>query len=102
MSGAGSRLVRSCGQLVELSRRSYACAVDASSESEPITVRVPRSIASVLPSLSDDLTNRMHELLERNTEGQLNPIERAELETLVQMAQVAQILAMMVRSPDPV
>jgi hypothetical protein len=44
----------------------------------------------------------MHELLERNTEGQLNPIERAELETLVQMAQVAQILAMMVRSPDPV
>jgi hypothetical protein len=36
----------------------------------------------------------MHALLERNTDGALNPTERGELETLVQMAQFAQVLAM--------
>jgi hypothetical protein len=36
----------------------------------------------------------MHDLLERNTEGTLSESERAELESLVQMAQFAQIFAM--------
>jgi hypothetical protein len=39
----------------------------------------------------------MHALLERNTEGTLNATEREELETLVEMAQFAQILAMAVQ-----
>jgi hypothetical protein len=43
----------------------------------------------------------MHDLLERNTEGTLGPGERAELETLVQMAQFAQILAMISQVPSP-
>lgn len=36
----------------------------------------------------------MHELLERNTDGKLTALERAELETLVQMAEFGQILSM--------
>ena len=43
---------------------------------------------------SDTLRDRMHELLERNTNGSLSPTERFELETLTQMAQFSQILAM--------
>jgi len=36
----------------------------------------------------------MHELLERNTEGTLTPIERQEVETLVEMAQFSQLVAL--------
>jgi hypothetical protein len=36
----------------------------------------------------------MHELLERNTDGQLTTTEKAELDTLVRMAQFGQIVAM--------
>ena len=35
----------------------------------------------------------MHALLERNTDGALSSVEREELETLVQMAQFAQVLS---------
>ncbi len=35
----------------------------------------------------------MHDLLERNTDGALSGTERAELETLVQMAHFGQLLA---------
>ena len=36
----------------------------------------------------------MHQLLERNTDHQLNPTESSELETLVQLAQLSQIVSM--------
>ena len=36
----------------------------------------------------------MHQLLERNTEAALSPLEREEAETLVAMAQFSQIVAM--------
>jgi hypothetical protein len=65
------------------------------STADAITLTIPRSIVPELPALSQDLNDRMHELLERNTEGTLDETERAELKTLVQMAQFAQILAMM-------
>jgi hypothetical protein len=42
----------------------------------------------------------MHELLEANTDGKLNTIERAELETLVKIAQVSQIIAMAASGPQ--
>ena len=45
-------------------------------------------------SLSEDLIERMHALLERKTEGQLSPVERQELETLVHMAQFSQIITL--------
>ena len=65
---------------------------------EAITLSIPRSVVAQLPVLASALNERMHELLERNTEGILSPVERAELETLVQMAQFAQILAMISQS----
>jgi hypothetical protein len=49
-------------------------------------------------SLSESLNNRMHDLLERNTDGTLSPIERAELETLVEMAQFGQIISIALKS----
>ncbi len=61
---------------------------------ETVVLTLPRAFVPELPVLSRGLNNRMHALLERNTEGTLSPIEREELETLVEMAQFAQILAM--------
>jgi hypothetical protein len=65
-----------------------------SAEADAITLTFPRSILPELPVLAKGLNERMHALLERNAEGTLGETERAELETLVQMAQFAQILAL--------
>lgn len=65
-----------------------------SAAAETLVLTIPRAIVPELPALSQGLTDRMHALLERNTEGSLTPTEREELETLVEMAQFAQILAM--------
>lgn len=62
--------------------------------SDVVTITLPRSIMPELPAFADALNDRMHELLERNTEGSLSEGERVELESLVRMAQFAQILAM--------
>lgn len=62
--------------------------------SDVVTITLPRSMLPELPDFASVLNDRMHELLERNTEGTLGDGERAELESLVQMAQFAQILAM--------
>lgn len=59
-----------------------------------VTVTLPRSIVPELPTFVSTLNDRMHALLERNTEGTLSESEHAELESLVQMAQFAQILTM--------
>jgi hypothetical protein len=61
---------------------------------DPVTFSVPRTVLSDIVRLSADLTDRMHELLERNTDGQLNPNERAELETLVHIAEFGQIISL--------
>jgi hypothetical protein len=61
---------------------------------DPITFTVPRSVATDIAALSSDFTDRMHELLERNAEGQLMPSEKAELETLVRIAQFGQIVSL--------
>ena len=61
--------------------------------SEPITISVPRDVLADIVQLSAALTDRMHELLERNTDGRLNPTEKSELETLVQMAHFGQIMS---------
>ncbi len=65
--------------------------------SDDITLTLPRSVVPDVVSLADSLTDRMHALLERNTDGALSSVERAELETLVQMAQFGQILSMALR-----
>ena len=63
-----------------------------SDAAESLVVTIPRALVPDLLSLSSGLTDRMHGLLERNTEGTLSAVEREELETLVEMAQFAQIL----------
>ena len=60
---------------------------------DPITFSVSRSILADIVQLSAELTDRMHELLERNTDGSLTPTEKAELESLVRMAQFGQIVS---------
>lgn len=63
------------------------------SRATPITVTIPRAVADEMPALSRTLTDRMHDLLERNTDGSLSEIEQAELNTLVHMAHFAQLWA---------
>jgi hypothetical protein len=60
--------------------------------SDSVTVTLPRTAVGGMLSLSKALLDHMHELLERNTEGALSPVEREELETLVEMAQFGQVL----------
>jgi hypothetical protein len=64
---------------------------------DDIILTLPRLVVPDVVTLSDTLTDRMHALLERNTDGALSAVERAELETLVQMAQFGQILSMALR-----
>ena len=64
-----------------------------SAAEEIVVLSIPRALAPELPALSQSLTDRMHALLERNTDGALNATEREELTTLVEMAQFAEILA---------
>jgi hypothetical protein len=62
---------------------------------DPITVSVPRGLLSDIVQLSTDLTDRMHDLLERNTDGKLGFNEKAELEKLVRMAEFGQIVSIL-------
>ena len=62
--------------------------------SDPVTITVSRSVLSHIAELSSELTDQMHALLEKNTDGQLTPTERAELERLVEIAEFGQIITM--------
>ena len=55
---------------------------------------------SDIVSLSADLTDRMHDLLERNTDDRLSPVEKRELETLVRVAEFGQIISMALQAQD--
>ena len=69
------------------------------SATDPVTFSVPRTVLADIVHLSADLTDRMHDLLERNTDGQLSPIERQELEMLVRVAEFGQIVSMALAAP---
>ena len=60
---------------------------------DAVTLTLPRSVLPEVVSLSATLLDRMHVLLERNTQGELSAIEREQLETLVEMAQFGQIVS---------
>jgi hypothetical protein len=60
---------------------------------DPVTISVPRTVLADIVRLSEELTDRMHALLERNTDGGLTPAEKAELQTLVRMAEFGQIVS---------
>jgi hypothetical protein len=68
---------------------------------DAITLTLPRSAITGVVSLSDTLLDRMHELLERNTDGQLSAVQREEVETLVLMAQFGQLLSAALRPGTP-
>lgn len=61
---------------------------------DPVTFSVPRTVLSDIAQLSAELTDRMHALLERNTDAQLSPTEKAELATLVRIAEFGQVVLM--------
>ncbi len=64
-----------------------------------ITVTLPRSAVGGILELSTELTDRMHALLERNTDGDLTAVEKAQLETLVQIAHFSQMVSMASSNP---
>jgi hypothetical protein len=64
---------------------------------DPVTISVPRAVLDELANLSADFVERMHELLERNTDGQLNASEKLELERLVRIAEFGQIISTALR-----
>lgn len=64
-----------------------------STPADAITLTVPRSAVPDFRALSGSLLDRMHELLERNTDGTLDAVEREQLETLVEMAQFSQLVS---------
>ena len=66
-----------------------------------ITLSIPRQLVGELPALSADLVDRMHELLERNTEGALDATQRRELDTIVRMAQFSQVLMLAANGSTP-
>ena len=66
---------------------------------DAVTLTLPRSAIPDVLSLSETLLDRMHELLERNTDGRLSPVEREEAETLVLMAQFGQLVSTALQRP---
>ncbi len=60
------------------------------------TVSIPmrREVAEHIVAYSPVLATRLHHLLDLNGDGLLNPAEQAEVEALVELAQVKQLLAM--------
>ena len=67
---------------------------------DPVIVSVPRTVLSDIVALSAELSDRMHELLERNTTGELGATEKSELQTLVRMAEFGQIVSMALQTPS--
>ncbi len=69
--------------------------------SAAITVTFPASIANDVPVMAQRLIDRMHLLLERNANGELNFMEQDELKALVDMAEFAQVMAVAFRPAMP-
>lgn len=71
-----------------------------STTGEAVTLTLTRSAVPDVISLSESLLDRMHALLERNTECSLSDVEREELEMLAQVAQFGQIVSMALQHAD--
>jgi hypothetical protein len=68
---------------------------------DTITLTLPRSSVGGILDLSAELTDRMHALLERNTDGELTTVEKQQLDTLVRMAHFGQIVSMALSAVMP-
>ena len=67
---------------------------------DSVTVSLPSTVLTDIVQLSSELIDRMHALLERNTDGQLSSAEKAELDTLVRIAEFGQIVSMALQMQD--
>jgi hypothetical protein len=67
---------------------------------EPVTLTLPRAAVGEVIALSQELLDQMHALLERNTDGDLSPIEQAELQTLVKVTQFGQIISLALQASE--
>ena len=59
-----------------------------------ISLAFPRTLIPDVVELSGDMISRMHDLLERNANEELSVNEQEDLQTLVQMAQFSQVIAL--------
>ncbi len=66
---------------------------------DPITVCFSRGLATDLAQLSAEFSDRMHELLERNTDGKLTSVEAVELCGLVRIAEFGGIVNAAMQQP---
>lgn len=60
---------------------------------DTVTITLPRRVAEQLSSPSAAMLDRMHDLLERNADGHLTPIEHEELQALVMLSQFSQVIS---------
>jgi demethoxyubiquinone hydroxylase (CLK1/Coq7/Cat5 family) len=60
---------------------------------DPIQLTFSRATLRDVHQLSNAMIDRMHALLERNTDGELSDAERSELEGLVRIAHFGQAVA---------
>jgi hypothetical protein len=63
-----------------------------------VTVTIPRPLLAGLARVTASLTERMHELLEKNTENIISEAEKKELESLVRLSQLDQIVTLALHS----
>jgi hypothetical protein len=61
---------------------------------DAVVLTIPRSAVPDVIAMSGTLLDRMHELLERNADAALSPVEQEEAQMLVELAQFGQIVAL--------
>ena len=69
-------------------------------QDDNITITIPRPVLAGLSGISASFTNRMHELLEKNSEGTISAGERRDLELLVRVAQLDQVVTLALQLPN--
>ena len=69
-------------------------AAPAVAAAETVSITLPRKVADDIVNYTPSLATRLHHLLARTTNGDLNATERDELEALAELAQVKQLLAL--------
>jgi|GEM_PF-5153818 len=58
-----------------------------------MTLSLPRKLMSDIAHPCDELNSPMHELLEKNADGALGAMEKAELAAMVRVAEFGQIIS---------
>ena len=64
------------------------------------TITLPRPLLEGLSGISASFTERMHELLEKNSDGTISANEKRELEVLVRVAKLDQVVTLALQLPN--